>query len=474
MGDAGIMKLFGYLPEALFQPLAGPKRHVYARLLLYLYERVFAARILETPTKDDVLRLIALALSEIGVADELREDDDPESEGGQEQGNYIAYSRLRKTGWLIEEREKWRIYVEMHPDAFMLLGAVSELAGNRLRVAGAVVDVKNNLEAAAREPEAGAQGLAAAHDSAIRFARNMRRILVGMRDVEERILGNPNAGAILRTFFQDFVNGLLISDYKQLKTSNNPYRYRRSISALAGELIADVEKRSLIARAYIDQGVVPVGVSFAHAEELVVSQLEKIRQVFEDVAAFMDRIESFRDRLERRVRTTIHYMDLVGDGSVERIARLIEIASSNSGDEVGISLRSPDSGFPISEKALFLAPPPREPAVTSRFRLPQQDPYAKLYTQATSAFDRMVRISPARLLAFVENKMHGRDAVHSSDIAISTIEELFAFRQLPGLALPEGSATIGAFQISLENGRARNDLIDVCAFKVVRVGGTMH
>ena len=70
------MKLFGYLPETLFQPLAGPKKHVYARLLLRLYERVFAARVLETPTKDEVLKNIAGALPESGVinADELQEE----------------------------------------------------------------------------------------------------------------------------------------------------------------------------------------------------------------------------------------------------------------------------------------------------------------------------------------------------------------------------------------------------------------
>jgi hypothetical protein len=70
------MKLSGYLPESLFQPLAGPKRHIYARLLISLYEKVFAARVLETPTREDILRHIAIALPESGVhsSDELREE----------------------------------------------------------------------------------------------------------------------------------------------------------------------------------------------------------------------------------------------------------------------------------------------------------------------------------------------------------------------------------------------------------------
>jgi hypothetical protein len=54
------MKLFGYLPESIFQPLAGPKKHVYARLLMRLYDKVYSARILETPLKEEVLRQIEI------------------------------------------------------------------------------------------------------------------------------------------------------------------------------------------------------------------------------------------------------------------------------------------------------------------------------------------------------------------------------------------------------------------------------
>lgn len=50
-------------------------------------------------------------------------------------------------------------------------------------IAGAVVEVKSNLESAQRDPDTLAQGLANACDTAVRFARSMRRILVGMRDI---------------------------------------------------------------------------------------------------------------------------------------------------------------------------------------------------------------------------------------------------------------------------------------------------
>lgn len=462
------MKLFGYLPETLFQPLAGPKKHVYARLLLRLYERLFAARVLETPTKDEVLRHIASALPEAGVntSDQLQEDD--VEDDTQPYAHYVAYNRLRNTGWLVEEQEKWDVFVDMHPDAFMLLGAIADFANSRVRVAGAVVEVKSNLEVAAKEPELMAQGLANACETAVRFARSMRRILLGMRDIEDKILGNPDAGSILRTFFRDFVDGLLIADYKQLKTSNNPYRYRRQISALASELLHDIDRRAKLARAYIDQGVVPSGSSLATAEERIVGELEKIRQVFEDVGPFMDRIEDFRDRLERRVRTTVHYMDVMGEGSAERLARMIERLAAIGGADIELRLRSPDVGFPISERALYTPPPPRSMPEKTRFKMPMRDPYLKAYVAATTTFDSMVRVTSARMTAFINAKIGDRGELHSSEIKIETIEELLAFRSLRAAIGSAASAEIGSYRVVVEDGRTDNEWINLPSFRIQR------
>ena len=462
------MKLFGHLPDTLFQPLAGPKRQVYARVLLHLYNRVFAARILETPTKEDVLGHITLALAEAGVHSpgELFEEGD--SDNGNDQAHSLAYRRLRDTGWLIEEREKWRVLIEMQPDAFMLLGTIADFDNGRLRVAGAVVEVKSNLEAAANDPASLAQGLSNAHETAVRFARSMRRILVGMHAIENQILGNPNAGSILRTFFEDFVNGLLIADYKQLKTSNNPYRYRRHISALAADLLHNMEWRAAIAWTYIEQGFVPPGTSVLTAEERMVSELEKIRAVFEDVDSLLDRIENFRDRLERRVRVTVHYMDMVGESSAERLGRVIERLAASNRDEIEMPLRSPDVGFPITELALYISPAPRGAPEKTRIRLPERDPDLKAYIAATSEFDAMVRLSPSRLKAFIEEKLGDRERLLSSEIPIDSIQDLFAFRALP-TGVFGGVKIIGPYRVVPEEGCTENEWIGLPAFRIERV-----
>ncbi|MGY3238334.1 hypothetical protein ACVWZ4_001034 [Bradyrhizobium sp. USDA 4472] len=463
------MKLFGYLPETLFRPLSGPKKHVYARLLMRLYERVYSARILETPLREEVVKQIEIGLSEFSIdtMGDLSEGD-PDEDQTTSQAHYLAYYRLRDSGWLTEDTEKWRTYVDMNPDAFMVLGAITDFGNSRIRVAGAVVDVKNNLEAAFREPETMAQGLANAHDTALRFARSMRRILAGMREIEDRILGNPNAAAILRTFFQDFVDGLLIADYKQLKTSNNPYRHRRMIASLAGDMLADAERLGKIARAYIEQGVMAAGATIATAEARVIAELEKIKSVFEDVGPFMDKIEDFRDRLERRIRTAVHYMDVIGEGSAERIVRLIEQLSKIGNDEVEIRLRSPDVGLPVTSLALYTPPPPKAPPERTRFKVPKQDPYLRAYVQATTEFDRMVRVTDQRLLEFARRKMQDRDVVSSAEVEIESIADLFAYRAFPNLAAVGRSVRLGEFTVTLEEGRTSNDWIDVTAFRIAR------
>src|ERR1700747_3780468 len=102
------MKLFGYLPETLFQPLSGPKKHVYARLLMRLYERVYSARILETPLREEVVKQIEIGLSEFGMGSmcDLSEDDHDQDQTTS-QAHYLAYYRLRDTGWLQGETGEW-------------------------------------------------------------------------------------------------------------------------------------------------------------------------------------------------------------------------------------------------------------------------------------------------------------------------------------------------------------------------------
>ena len=426
------------------------------------------ARVLETPTRDEFFATLPSPSRKRASLHPRSSEKKASNKTAIPHAHYVAYHRLRNTGWLSEQHEKWDVLVDMHPDAFMVIGSIADFANSRVRVAGAVVEVKSNLESASEEPESMAKvspmrrdGGAVRKKHAADYCRHARHRRYDPRQSGRGLDPAYRSSRICRW--------PLIADYKQLKTSNNPYRYRRQISTLTNDLLHDTEWRDKTRARLHRSGRGPFGKLSRAAEDRIVSELEKIRQVFEDVGPFMERIEDFRDRLERRVRTTVHYMDVMGEGSAERLARLIERLAALGDSEVELRLRTPDVGFPITAKALYTPPPPRAAPEKSRFKMPQRDPYLKAYVAATTAFDKMVRVNPARLAAFIYDKIEDRETLSSSEIPIDSIEDLFAFRSLPSLAAFGSGAEIGPYRIVLEDGRTDNEWINLQAFRIERI-----
>jgi hypothetical protein len=104
----------------------------------------------------------------------------------------------------------------------------------------------------------------------------------------------------------------------------------------------------------------------------------------------------------------------------------------------------------MTSLALYTPPPPRAPPERTRFKVPKQDRYLRAYVEATTEFDRMVRITDHKLLEFVRRQMQGRDRVSSREIVVESISDLFAYRVLPNLAAVGRSVRLGEFVIRLQ------------------------
>jgi hypothetical protein len=147
---------------------------------------------------------------------------------------------------------------------------------------------------------------------------------------------------------------------------------------------------------------------------------------------------------------------------------VIERLAAIGGADIELRLRSPDVGFPISERALYTPPPPRSMPEKTRFKMPMRDPYLKAYVAATTTFDSMVRVTPARMTAFINAKIGDRGELHSSEIKIETIEELLAFRSLRAAIGSAASAEIGSYRVVVEDGRTDNEWINLPSFRIQR------
>jgi hypothetical protein len=104
----------------------------------------------------------------------------------------------------------------------------------------------------------------------------------------------------------------------------------------------------------------------------------------------------------------------------------------------------------------------------TRFKMPKRDPYLKAYVAATTAFDSMVRVTPARMTAFINAKIGDRGELHSSEIKVETIEELLAFRSLRAALGSAASTEIGSYRVVVEDGRTDNEWINLPSFRIER------
>ena len=65
--------------------------------------------------------------------------------------------------------------------------------------------------------------------------------------------------------------------------------------------------------------------------------------------------------------------------------------------------------------------------------------------------------------------MADREDLSSSEMLIESIEDLFAYRFLPGLAGFSGSADVGPYRVVLESDRTDNEWINLQSFRIERL-----
>ena len=237
--------LFNKLPDDLFLPLSGQNRHIYQAVMLSLADLFFDEDLIDPFIPKDLVRsAIEDSVVRLGVRRwEPEEDDEAEgSEPPRSAAEYASrvYRRLVQTGWLEEEQRIYRTFVLLSPSISYLLRSLVSIANLEKRsYGGAVLNVLSSLESAINDPVGRGITLAEAAQTAADFSAHLTDMLLGLRELKISLAETNNAQEIVRRFFDRFVEHILVSDYKTLKTKNNPFRFRRQILALLRELQFD-------------------------------------------------------------------------------------------------------------------------------------------------------------------------------------------------------------------------------------------
>ena len=479
--------LFDRVPERLFSPLAGTNRRIYGALLLDLYPLFFDQVHADVfPSRETVRHEIEERLA-VQAAVWQQEADLDDGAGPAEPETRLqpdatpaaaAYRRLLEAGWLEEEIDGYRTRVTVPPAVGVIWVALVEIARpDQVFYGGMVLSIYNNLQRAWEEPAEQVLALRQAAREAQRFLTHLNTMIYGLKGLLGEIAASRDHRAVLSSFFDAFVERIMVQDYKRLKTRNNPFRFRQQILHRARELEYDPARRTALVEGFLAQ----TGASDrAQAQAAIDDDIRRLRQVFEQLDGHLARVDRYRERLERRVADTVRYLDHGRPGQAARVAELLQglrpaLAGLDDTADAPLPLPVlellPLAAHGLREPARQRTPPPPRP-----LRSRPLDPAARARQQALRAYLDRRRIDPKRIGRYLEAQLGERPSLHGAELRIDGVEDFIAFTHCRHLAyLPGGDALRRVFQIEHPPGEIDNAWVRCPAFTVHRrTGGTVQ
>lgn len=445
--------LFQKLPDDLFLPLSGQNRHIYEVVLLSLADLFFDEDLIDPFVPKDLVRsTIEDTVVRMGIRRWVHEDEDTEEqhELPRSSGDYASriYRRLVATGWLEEEQRLYRSYVLLSPAISFLLRTLVSISDLEKRsYGGAVLNVLSSLEAAVNDPVGRGITLAEAAQTAADFSAHLTDMMLGLRELKISLYQTHNPQEIVRNFFERFVEHILVSDYKTLKTKNNPFRFRRQILSMLRELQFDSLKVDQLAKHYQQQ----YETDYHDAESRVHLHINRIIRIFESVDQRLATIDDFRYRLEKRVADTVRYMDKTTPGMAARLSRIISEVSQRNDYEIP-RINTIDTVGYLSERSVRSPVRRRVQAEPRVIKHAEIDPRVLELRRLFKEYKDRREVTPDRIEAYLERHMVGRDQVNAKEFMIESIEDYVCFsyvRHLQSMG-KKAKKTVDKYEICFE------------------------
>jgi len=475
------MMLFNRLPDEIFKPLAGPNRCLFEEVLLFLF-RFFSDEEMTNeavfPRRPHVLREIEELLERKGrFLQVFDEEGDAEEDPGTAPGpaaRYI-YRRLVTTGWLEEEEDGYHVNVFMPPHSNLLLEALEGVAhAEKKNYGSTIASIRLQLEAIANQPETNARAFIEVVRATRDFTRHLQNIFSGLRGFQDLISRQHNPRLALATFFDDFVENLLISDYKSLQAENNPFRHRANVLTL----LLHIEHIDACMAALVKVYQEDRNLEEAQAREKVLNDLHFIARVFHSVDRRLDAIDLYRMRLESRVAQMVRYLDRNVPDLTNRGIKLLEALGKRSRElEDGElhDLPQPTRWLNVSllsQRSVRRPHKRRQPQFIELNGEQELSPEIRERRRLIKEYLQRRVMSPAKVAAFVDRQMGEKAAVSARDFTIETVDDLVAFSYLPLLGRLKGkpAPNLPLFSFRRTGERVETELFECGEFIIERKG----
>lgn len=467
---------FGSLPDEIFSPLAGPNRHIHARVLLDLFEYFFAdTLVVDSPKQRDVVVRITHVLGQMGLA---YVDDEGGRVSGALEHPHMIVKRLRDTGWLQVYKEHYVSYVEMPPEAVLLLRVIKQISeGIGKSYGGAVLSILGLIQQAKDDPDRRATALIEAERQSKEFIAHLRALVSGLRHIEAKMKKRPDAESILRNFFEVFVGDLLITDYRAIKTDNNPFQFRFEIIREAQSLFDEIDRAERLAGAFLNERQAD---SIEAARTRVGAIVHTICTIFERIDNLIDRIDDFRFQLEQRVKTTVDYLNYTTSTPIGRLRDVIQRLSKLADRNLSQLDDFPTCDIiadllPRGPRHLYQPPQLRTRPDPSLRRRRTRDPADLRYQEALRAFARRMRLTPDRVVDYLEPQFNAaarrdRSVLQAEDLRLDTLDDFLVFERLRQLPQLFGGILARSYSVEPSERLFESEWLICRSFSIMRVG----
>ncbi|HEX8320434.1 Wadjet anti-phage system protein JetA family protein [Longimicrobium sp.] len=432
--------LFAAVSEELFRPLSDHYPALYWSILAALYERKFESVALELPRREAV-EIAEDVLRESPEWAERREalvagTDAPDAAASADSFASEDTVLRRTAGRLVSrlERSGW-FYFEYYKG----IGEVLNFRPHPARIMGALMSAARDEQpplpgfahgvALLLQPEsvAAKPGLAIAgvKRQTMEFSRELKILHGSIRESTERLTAREITAAGILEEALDRYEDRVRRNYHQLKTRDNFYRWRLDIVSRLDQLEGDDWVIEEAARWYAEQARVAPDAG----RERVLEDLESIRQQIDSLPRVLREIDERNQRFTGIALRRLTYL-LKNDARTEaHLQGIIELLVRREVDGLDVPLyrcellgdsflyRPRRRRAPVAPQPVAARPPVDETAVRTAFAKRIADPYSR-----------------ARLEAYVQALLDGRESVATSDLRVGSDADYVRLIHVVGLA----------------------------------------
>ena len=425
--------IFGKLPDEIFRPLAGKNRFVFETVLKQLHA-VFGDD--ENPESDALSRQVileeikhVLLMEDQGIS--LDDEDEGVTYDSPGQAAEYIYGRLLSCGWIEKEEDGYNIAIIPNPNASILLDALIGIEHLEKASYGlTVLSIYNHLDTVCKDPKERGLLFAEAVSRTREFTTHLRNITYSLKEVQEKLATTREPRELLKNFFDDFVENILIADYKTLNSADNPFRFRSRIL----DTLRAIEYSKDIYPELVTQYQTQQNIDHAEASFRFRRDLRYIRKVFESVDRRLAKIDTFRFRLEKRVGETVKILGRSMPGISNRILDLMQQISVLSDNDLNDApCLAPAKLLQISGISRFSTKTPRgrkEQPAPQVLKPKIQNPEAAARRKAIREYMKKRKFNPQKVSDYLSQQIKEQTAIEGKDLTVSTVDELLCFLQI--------------------------------------------